>query len=672
MIHGTMARALALLLAATCLSAVASKSEDKADALQRPAAKFDPLLEPFVRSPSYISMQLSPDGRHVAAIVGNDENTGVAMFDGATRDWNLILQPKWWKVQGYLPYVRNPISVRWLDDKDIAVSFSIADGQAFDIDGKPGIDLMKGYVHVLRDAEGKPTDWHLVNRAVHPTRLSRLNLKTGKSEDYDLDVSGDLMDWLSDSRGDIRVARTSDTAFFSDHTKITTWYRKSVDADWVRIDERSILADSFRPVFIDKRPGHLIVQAHNGADRFAIWDFDVEKKTFGELLFGHDSEDIVAVTADASRRDFNSVVTTGLRRRTFWFDERHAALQEAIDQALPGRVNTLGVGADNSALVFTYSDVDPGRWFLLDESTHKMREIARRMPSIDPKRMQPMQTLHYPAPDGLSIPAYLTLPGKPTGPAPTVVLIHGGPQARDHWEFDPDVQILAAHGYAVFQPQFRGSTGFGKKFEEAGYGQWGLGMQDDISAGVRWLVDQKIADPDRICIMGSSYGGYAALWGLEKTPELYKCGISFAGVTDLKRMLHDDSDISKDAMLREEVRYILGDADKIDFDAVSPVRHADRIRAPVLLVHGGLDRRVPISHGEKMRDALKALNKDVEWVDFPEESHGISGTENRRVYYGAVFGLLARTIGKGVPPLAPPLPTADEITLTPADALVHP
>jgi len=141
-------------------------------------------------------------------------------------------------------------------------------------------------------------------------------------------------------------------------------------------------------------------------------------------------------------------------------------------------------------------------------------------PEIDPARMQPMRALRYPSFDGTSIPAYLTLPGKPAGPAPLIVLIHGGPQARDRWSFDRDVQVFAAHGYAVFQPQFRGSTGFGKKFQEAGYGQWGQAMQDDITAGVHWLIDQQIADPPRICIVGASYGGYAALWGLEKTPEL--------------------------------------------------------------------------------------------------------------------------------------------------------
>lgn len=205
-----------------------------------------------------------------------------------------------------------------------------------------------------------------------------------------------------------------------------------------------------------------------------------------------------AATTAASPRD---VITDGLRTRHYWLDEHYARIQAALDASLPDHVNVLLSGSADHVLVYSYSDVDPGRWYALDAAHMKMKQIAQRMPSIDPARMQPVQALHYPSFDGTSVPAYLTLPGKPAKPAPLVVLIHGVPQARDHWEFDPEVQILAAHGCVVFQPQFRGSTGFGRRFEEAGYGQWGRAMQDDITGGVHWLTDRKIADPQRICIV---------------------------------------------------------------------------------------------------------------------------------------------------------------------------
>jgi dienelactone hydrolase len=669
----TPRRLAALLLAAACLGAHATASSDDSEATTRPAAKFDPLLAPFLQAPLYLSMTLSPDGRHLAAIVSNGLNSGVLMMNADTLESNLILQPKWWKAKDYLAYIRNPRSATWLDNERIAVNFTIADGQVFGLDGTPGPDLMQGYLHPMLDAAGQPTDWHLVRRGFDPYRISRLNLRTGKSEGYDLDTSGDIVDTISDSRGDIRVVRTRDTAFFSDHTRIATWYRDNVGVPWQKIDDRSVIDDAFRPLLVENQPGHLVVQARNGGDRLAIWEFDVARRAFTDLLFGHQTEDVVGLLADESSGDFDGVYTDGLKRSTFWLDDRFARLQSSIDAARPGHVNVLKGGGADHVLVFSYSDVDPGRWFVLDEKRMRLREVARLLPSIDSKRMQPMRALNYPSFDGLSIPAYLTLPGKPEGPAPVVVLIHGGPQARDRWYFDPEVQILAAHGYAVFQPQFRGSTGFGKKFEEAGYGQWGLAMQDDITAGVKWLIEQKIADPQRICIVGASYGGYAALWGLEKTPELYKCGASVAGVSDLERTLRDDSDTSHDAVGRELMRHQLGDPGKIDFEAVSPLKHADRINVPVLLVHGARDVRVPISHGRKMRDALTALHKDVQWIEFPDEAHGISTPEDRRVYFGALFALLARTIGKGVPPLPPQSPAkSDEIPLTPSDAIDNP
>jgi dipeptidyl aminopeptidase/acylaminoacyl peptidase len=275
----------------------------------------------------------------------------------------------------------------------------------------------------------------------------------------------------------------------------------------------------------------------------------------------------------------------------------------------------------------------------------RLREIVPEMRGVDPGKMRPMKTLRYPSKDNLQVPAYLTLPEGATGPVPTVVLVHGGPQARDHWAWDSEVQFLAAHGYAVFQPQFRGSTGFGLRFEEAGYGQWGLAMQDDITAGVDYLVSHKIADPDRICIVGASYGGYAALWGLVKTPSLYKCGVSAFGVTDITRLLRD-VDLKRDVDLaREYNRLWIGDRKNQDFDAVSPLKHADRIQAPVLIAWGDRDPRVATWHAEDMIAALRKNHKSVRGLEFKYAGHGFWFPDDRRVYYEELLAFLDRNIG---------------------------
>ncbi len=652
-------RAGLLALAMAALAAQASDGVEgvaHTDAL-KPFTIHDPLLAPFLQLPTITQMSLAPDGKHAAAVALNParDNSAVVMIDVDTRDLKMVVEPRAWKRTGYQTYLRRPHTVHWLDDAHIAVNFTIADAAIFGLDGTPGNDLMEGYLHPLRDATGKPTDWHIVIRERDGMQFSSVNVRTKEDKAYDVDVPRYLFDWATDPRGDIRAARTADTSAWSDHTLLTTWYRADTKSKWQKVDERSVTDDPFRVIGVPDRPGHLVVEAYNGGDRLAIWDYDVTAGKFGELLAGHPAEDVVAQRFAGLTDDGNEpkdVITDGLRTRHYWFDAHYARIQASLDNALPDHVNVLEGGSAEHVLVFSYSDVDPGRWYALDAKTMQMKEIAQRMPSIDPARMQPMRALRYPSFDGTSIPAYLTLPGKPAGPAPLVVLIHGGPQARDHWEFDSEVQILAAHGYAVFQPQFRGSTGFGRKFEEAGYGQWGLAMQDDITAGVHWLIDQKIADPQRICIVGGSYGGYAALWGLEKTPDLYKCGVSLAGVTDLERKLRDQSDMAYNPVVREIVRKHMGDAftQAKALEAVSPVFHADRIKVPVLIAHGEQDVRVPISHGTRMRDALQDLHKDVQWLYFPHEGHGLYLPEDQNTYYEAVLALLARTIGKGEPP----------------------
>jgi dipeptidyl aminopeptidase/acylaminoacyl peptidase len=670
----------AALAALVCLPLIASASESaiKEGPADKAPPRNDPLLSPFLRFPTYQSMVLSPDGRHIAAVGFNalGSNSAVAMLDADTLEGNVIVEPRRWVVSGYRPYIRNPRSVYWLSDDKIAVNFTIADGAIFGVDGKPGTDLMQGYLQPIRDAAGKMTPYHLVVRDHARMQFSRLNIEDGNNTSYDLDVDGKLVSWANDGSGEIRVVQTIDTAFWSDASRYIVWYRPSVGAGWIKVDDRSVLDDPFRVLFVPNRPGHLTVQARNGGDKLGIWDYDIDKHAFGELLAGANTEDITSVLVGDDANSFNEVVTDGLKRTTHWFDLKYARLQASLDATFTDHVNVIQRNDSGRVLVFSYSDRDPGSWFLLDTKAMSLKQVARSMPSIDPKRMQPMQTLHYPSFDGLSIPAYLTLPGKPQKPAPMVVLIHGGPQARDRWEFDREVQIFAAHGYAVFQPQFRGSSGFGKQFEEAGYGQWGQAMQEDINAGVKYLVDQKIADPARLCIVGTSYGGYAALWALAKDPDLFKCGVSVAGVSDLRRMLHDDSDVSKNAVSREIVRHKLGDAStmKATFDSVSPVKHADRIVAPLLLVHGDLDQRVPISHGKEMHEAMTDLKKDVEWIEFPDEGHGVSRPLNLRIYYAAVFKLLERTIGPGELPFPTPAPgsTIREIPLVPAETTVNP
>ena len=310
-----------------------------------------------------------------------------------------------------------------------------------------------------------------------------------------------------------------------------------------------------------------------------------------------------------------------------YFDPSMQALQRGLEVAFPG-LSVHAVSWDlakDELIVSAEGPRRPEAYYFVDRKTHQATQLAETYPGLTEADLGEMKPWPYKARDGLDIPAYLTLPpGKTPKNLPAVIMPHGGPGARDTLAFDWIAQFLVNRGYAVLQPNFRGSTGYGEKFEEAGYGQWGLKMQDDLSDGVKKLVADGIADPKRICIVGASYGGYAALEGATSTPDLYACAISFAGLSDLGAFLRSRaSDYGDDSwMISTWTRYI-GDRydDHAKLAAASPADNADKVRCPILLMHGAGDTTVRIDQSEKMRDALQEKGKPVEFVKFDSDSH---------------------------------------------------
>jgi len=331
------------------------------------------------------------------------------------------------------------------------------------------------------------------------------------------------------------------------------------------------------------------------------------------------------------------------------------AVQQAVDKQLPGTVNMLSVPAQPDAqwvLVRSYSDTRPVTWRAYNAKTGALLLVGKSREGIDPARMGRQDPVRYKARDGREIPALLTLPpGGAKKNLPLVVLVHGGPYVRgNHWGWNGETQFLASRGYAVLEPDYRGSRGYGQAHYRAGWRQWGLAMQDDVADGARWAIAQGYADPQRICIAGGSYGGYAALMGLVKDPDLFKCAVNYLGVTDIN-LLYDGHWSSKDD-LQSDYRIhgmplLVGDQvkDAAQLKATSPIEQAARITQPVLLAYGGADRRVPIYHGSKFRDAVAAHNKGVEWVEYQEEGHGWTQLATRVDFWGRVEKFLDKHIG---------------------------
>jgi dipeptidyl aminopeptidase/acylaminoacyl peptidase len=258
-----------------------------------------------------------------------------------------------------------------------------------------------------------------------------------------------------------------------------------------------------------------------------------------------------------------------------------------------------------------------------------MHLLARPYQQIRGKELASVESTSYKARDGLDIPAFVTQPhGVEPKLLPLVVMPHGGPFARDEWSYDPWAQFLANRGYVVLQPNFRGSTGYGRSFVEKGVGQWGRTMQDDLDDGVKWLVEQGKVDPKRVCIMGASYGGYAAMWAAARNPDIYRCAISFAGISDLAAMIRYDRKAFSAARYHRAWREKVQGEKSFDLDTVSPLYTASQISIPLLIAHGDKDENVPVSQSKKLHEALKKANKPHEFIVFEGEGHGLQSPEN--------------------------------------------
>lgn len=609
--------------------------------------------EPLLANPQVASMKLSPDGKHVAGMGYSKQGMSAAfVIEVDTGAKRLIAAPE--SDRRYV-FGQVPVAVHWVANDLLAIDYNNRESVSVDLWGKKVAQLGERFIRRMPE-KGAQSEFVLVYRDVEDREFDLVHARTGERRIFRISLPGKPMAWAFDASGALLAVTMVESARWIGQSKISNWYRATEQDAWKLLEELPVTSrDQWFPLLAQPESHSLVIRSRRDRDTYAVFKYDTVSRQHVELMAGHPREDI-SHAQGLDSPTFESVLTDGIKPSIFWFDPRWAALQATVDGALPGRINYLQGTKQGRVLVSSFGDVDPGRWFILDTQTASMWELAESMPDIRPETQRPMETMRYLARDGLPVAAYLTRPaGESSQPAPMVVLIHGGPNVRDRWGWDEEVQLLAKAGYLVFQPQFRGSTGFGRKFEEAGYRQWGRAMQDDITDGVRHLIEQKVADPSRICISGASYGGYAALWGTIATPELFKCGISFAGVSDLHDMLVSGIFDDSTPISRELARDRIGDPDKDQqaLDAVSPLKHANRVGAPLLIAHGDLDRRVLLSQSKNMVTALEVAQRPVDWMRFDGEGHGLGWIKNRVRYFTAVLNFLDHHIGPGTPPVAP-------------------
>lgn len=634
------------------------------------AVPVQPPIEAFFQAPSFSAASLSPDGRLLAFRIGaKGGRERLAVLDLASMKPTVVADFKDADVGRF----------QWVNDRRLVFDLVIElEGPgtstrgsglfAVDHDGEGFRQLVETQFGFFKDplADSKRLPWNtyllsgqgmrdgddvfvvspqeISQKKMDFIKLQRLNTVTGRATDVDAPLHS--FDWILDTGGALRVAVTR-----QGHTEAIRV--RDAAGQWRKLAEFDRLsAQRISPRFFSA-DGRLYVEARSDTDKTAIYTLDLES---GKLA----SRPVVAAKDFDVHAGFvtNQKKLLGLRfavdaEITHWLDADMKAMQATVDALLPNTANRISVpqrATTPYALVEAFADVQPTLSYLYDTQTRKLVRLGSSQPEIDPRQMGLMDMLRYKARDGLEIPAYLTLPpGGARKNLPMVVLVHGGPWVRGaSWRWNPEVQFLATRGYAVLQPEFRGSTGFGARHFQAGFRQWGRAMQDDVADGVRWAIKEGIADAKRICIAGAGYGGFAALMGLVKDSDLFRCGIDWVGVTDIDLMYSIDWSDASDEFKQYDMRQMIGDPieDAALLKSSSPLANAGRIAQPLLMAYGGADVRVPLVHGEKMRDALKAHNAQVEWVVYPDEGHGWNKVETKVDFWGRVERFLERHIGQ--------------------------
>ncbi|MCF7935083.1 MAG: S9 family peptidase [Synergistales bacterium] len=590
-------------------------------------------MEDFFRNPEKASFRISPDGKHYAFLMPwhdrlnifvrpiGSEAEPVRITDSEARD----IRAFGWGNSEKVIYLQDTGG-----DENYRVYSVGLDGDGYQC-LTPFEDVRAGLVDILEDdPDHVLIDMNRRDRRVFD--VYRLNIDNGELEMI-AENPGSITGWGTDHEGRLRLAVKTEGL------ETTLLYRPSEGADWEELMTHSF-TDKVIPAGFTADNDKLYMLSNLDRDTLALYRYDPAEREFEEMLYAHPEVDLGGIIWSDARNTLLGVTYYTDRLHRHFFDEQAGDFFAMLRKRFPG----YAVGISSSSrderkmIISVTSDRMPGKLYFFDrDKPGEFSLVADLYAWLDEDHLAEKRPITYTARDGLEIHGYLTLPaGREEKDLPVLVHPHGGPEARDHWGYDPLVQFLANRGMAVLQMNFRVSTGYGKDFWKAGFKQWGRKQQDDITDGVRWLIDRGIADPERIAIFGASYGGYATLMGLIKTPGLYACGIDYVGVTDLFTLFESIPPYWEPMKERMYVTIGHPEEDADLFRKVSPVFHAGEIEDPLLIAQGANDPRVVKKESDMMVEALREKGIEVEYMVKENEGHGFSNQENRFDLYRAV------------------------------------
>ncbi|HYC71045.1 MAG TPA: S9 family peptidase [Opitutaceae bacterium] len=650
-----------------------------------------PSIEDLARAPRIAAAALSPDGEYIAFLSERSGRTTLFISDLLERTGTVYVEPGHLAAREDGP-AKETKRFQWISDRRLAFTTAIWDyytvgTSAVDRDGRDWVAL-SGYevdqtgrgkvfnaVEILHAFADRDASVLMADRSDRLSRphVARVNTRTGSIRRV-VTNPGNVTAWVPDREGFIRAGVTSQKE------KVGVIYREKEGDEWRALPALDEARGEAFPLGFDAA-GLLYLSALTDNRRWGIYTYDLTAEKLEGPVLAEALHDIVPpgrtpvfygvplVGPIFSGKDGSLI---GVRfvtdaPRVVWFDPEFAALQNAVDELLPGKSNliTSRTKDDGKLLILSFADRSPGTYYILTRSPLGMKPFGPAMPWINPAQLAQTFPVKFKARDGLDLHGYVTLPPRRLHQnLPVVVLPHGGPWVRDSWGFDPLVQLLATRGYAVLQVNYRGSIGYGQNFSDAGRRQVGHGIQQDIDDGARWLVARGVADPGRIAIVGGSYGGYSALFALGRSPELYRCGVSIAGVSDWLGIFRQrEAGGASTRFWKEQI----GDPETEEsrLREISPLYFADRIRAPVLLIHGKDDDTVPVEQTRAMAAALQRAGRKPEVRTFGWQMHWFASANARKDTFTAVLDFLGRHLGPGaaeLPAEAGPQPAGAPVT----------
>ncbi len=601
----------------------------------------------FAKLPALESPQLSPDGTRIAAQVAVEGVQYFAIFPlgggkpvisklGETdllwarwvnNDWIVVGIGTTVPVEGDDWYISRAMGVKADGTKVVRLNKETVGQNGSDLiwtarDGTPRI-MLASQNSIYR------------NDALFWPRVDEVDVSTGKSRVVQPGVEG-VWDWYADGAGTVRMGVGSS----DDGRKRRLYYRRQRGDIFRIIDRASSIREGLEmpSLFLpggDK--GLLIADDKDGYS--ALYEYDLTKLERGKQLFATPGYDIGSLWGDGTGFGYLGISVTREKPETVWTDPAMQAMQATIAGLIKGgEPEIVSMSRDRGvAIVRVGAASAPGAYFVYRAAEKSMEALAFNNPTIGLKRLHRVKTIRYKARDGLEIPAVLTLPAGEPKNAPLIVLPHGGPFARDDEEWDWWAQFLADRGYVVVQPNYRGSSGYGTAFTRKGEGQWGLAMQDDLDDAVTALAAQGLADPKRVCMVGGSYGGYAAMRAAQRDGSRYRCAVAFAGVSDINRMLRFNSGFLGSGARQDYLR-----TQATDLKGVSPLNFPEQFSTPILLVHGKKDRVVPVSQSRLLAKRLKDAGKDVTYIEQSEGDHHFTREADRLEFLKALEAFLAK------------------------------